>query len=103
MNIKWMKFRPVYFLIAGIVIIIGIYSLLTWGLPLGVDFKGGSVIEYSFEKPVSTEDARQKLAEAEVPTDTIKEAGKENTYIFRFGDVNQEQRDKIVDTLRSEE
>jgi preprotein translocase subunit SecF len=46
--IDWMKYRLVYFLISGIVIIAGIFSLAKWGLKLGIDFTGGVVFEYRF-------------------------------------------------------
>lgn len=60
---SWMKYRFVYFLISGIFLIIGTFSLLRWGLNLGVDFTGGVVAEYKLENgetksvryPVKTE------------------------------------------------
>ena len=44
--IDWMKYRWLYLLISGTVIISGVFSIAKWGLPIGVDFKGGSVLEY---------------------------------------------------------
>jgi preprotein translocase subunit SecF len=36
---KWMNYRKIYFGLSGLVIAIGIFSLLRWGLNLGIDFK----------------------------------------------------------------
>jgi preprotein translocase subunit SecF len=46
MNI--IKFRYIYFAISLLVIIPGIIALILWGLPLGIDFTGGSLLEVQF-------------------------------------------------------
>lgn len=46
MNI--IKFRYIYFGISLLVIIPGIIALILWGLPLGIDFTGGSLLEVQF-------------------------------------------------------
>jgi len=43
-----MKYRYLYLLISGIVIIFGIFSMLKWGFKIGIDFTGGVVAEYKF-------------------------------------------------------
>jgi preprotein translocase subunit SecF len=43
-----MKYRWLYLLISGTVILVGIFSMLTWGLKIGIDFTGGVVAEYKF-------------------------------------------------------
>jgi len=47
--INWMKYRWLYLVISGTVILSGIFSLLKWGLKYGVDFTGGTLIEYKFQ------------------------------------------------------
>jgi len=47
--IDWMKYRWLYLIISGMVILSGIFSLYKWGLKYGVDFTGGTLIEYKFE------------------------------------------------------
>ena len=46
--INWMKYRWLYLLISGIVIGTGIFGFLKWGLKFGIDFTGGTIIEYRF-------------------------------------------------------
>jgi len=41
--------RYLYFLISFILIVPGLIGLLIWGLPLAVDFAGGSVVEIRFD------------------------------------------------------
>jgi preprotein translocase subunit SecF len=46
MNI--IKFRYIYFGISLLVIVPGIIALILWGLPMGIDFTGGSLLEVQF-------------------------------------------------------
>jgi preprotein translocase subunit SecF len=43
MNI--IKHRYLFFLISGLVIVPGLIALILWGLPIGIDFTGGSLLE----------------------------------------------------------
>jgi preprotein translocase subunit SecF len=42
------KYRYLYFGISLLVIIPGVLALIIWGLPLGIDFTGGSLLEVKF-------------------------------------------------------
>ncbi len=42
------KYRYLYFGISLLVIIPGVIALIIWGLPLGIDFTGGSLLEVKF-------------------------------------------------------
>jgi preprotein translocase subunit SecF len=44
--INWMKYKFIYFAISAIFLIAGTFSLVKWGLNLGIDFTGGVVTEY---------------------------------------------------------
>ena len=44
--ILWMKYKFIYFAVSAVFLIVGIFSLLKWGLNLGIDFTGGVVTEY---------------------------------------------------------
>ncbi len=43
------KRRYLYFGISLLVIIPGMIALLVWGLPLAIDFKGGSLLDIRFD------------------------------------------------------
>ena len=47
---NWMRFRLLYLAISAIVIGAGVFGLIKWGLKIGIDFKGGTILEYKFEK-----------------------------------------------------
>ncbi|OQY30686.1 MAG: protein translocase subunit SecF [Anaerolineaceae bacterium 4572_5.1] len=43
------KRRYLYFAISLVVIVPGLIALIIWGLPMGIDFTGGSLMEVTFE------------------------------------------------------
>ena len=53
------RFR--FFLISGVVILIGIISLMTFGLKYGIEFSPGSMMTASFEQEVSQSELKQEL------------------------------------------
>lgn len=44
-----MRYKAIYFVISGILLSVATFSLLKWGLKLGIDFTGGVVVEYQLE------------------------------------------------------
>jgi len=54
--VKFLKYRWLYFLISGLVLVVSFYSLIKWRLKPSIDFQGGNIWEISFEKEVSQEE-----------------------------------------------
>ncbi len=92
---NWLKYKKLYFLMTLSTIGISIFSLLSWGLKLGVDFKGGSIIEYKFERSISTEDATKALESEGIEVSAIQTTG-ENSYLFKFPPLSDEEKDKVA-------
>jgi SecD/SecF fusion protein len=76
---KFINQRKPFYLISGVVILLGIGSLLTRGLSQGIDFTGGRTYIVRFEEPVST---------AEVQSSLFTVFG-EGTSVITFGGDNQ--------------
>lgn len=95
--INWMRYRLLYLIISGLVLAFGIYGLFAWGLKLGVDFKGGTIIEYKFENSISVKDTTDFLAKEGLPVASIQKTGSGN-YIFKFApmDINQKGQIKTL-------
>jgi preprotein translocase subunit SecF len=91
----WLKYKKIYFTASGLMIVISLYGLITWGLRLGVDFTGGSILEYKFTDSISTEQLSKKLNEADFEVTTIQSTG-ENTYIIKMPGIDDEQKEKIA-------
>jgi preprotein translocase subunit SecF len=67
------KHRYLYFAISLIVIIPGILALIFWGLPLGIDFTGGSLLDVQFKsgKPPTIQQVQSLYNELSTPTEKI--------------------------------
>ena len=58
---KFMKYRKIAGIISITLFIISVASLFFRGLSLGLDFSGGTLIEVSYESPISLEQVRSSL------------------------------------------
>ncbi len=58
--------RKVWFIISAIIVIGSLIFLATMGLNLGLDFAGGTILEYSFEEEVSSDEIRSVLMDIEI-------------------------------------
>ena len=96
--IDWMKYRKIYFVISIILIVIGVYSLVSWGFNLGVDFKGGTIAEYKFQESLSTEEVSKSLENEGIEVSSVQTTG-EKQYIFRLSQLNPEEKDKFKSVL----
>ncbi|GAA4446989.1 protein translocase subunit SecDF [Ravibacter arvi] len=66
--------RRKFYIVSGVILVIGIASFIFKGFGLGVDFKGGRTYTIRFEQNVSTDDVRQ------VFTDALGEAPEVKTF-----------------------
>ncbi|MGM0500777.1 MAG: protein translocase subunit SecF [Bacillota bacterium] len=62
--------RKIWYSISLVVIGIGLLFLLINGLNLGIDFNGGTLMEFSFDSEVTTEDVRAVLERIEIAPDS---------------------------------
>lgn len=54
-----MRYKFWYFLFSLVLILPGLYFILTSGLKLGIDFTGGALLEYQFEKNINIDDLKK--------------------------------------------
>lgn len=86
-----------FFALSFLVIIPGFISLVLHGLRLSVDFTGGTLFEYRFEKELDKEEVKKEISQDGVEVSTIVSSGI-NTYTIRTKPLEQE---KIFDTRRN--
>lgn len=90
----WLKYKKIYFTVSIVLISIGAFGLYKWGLKLGVDFTGGTVVEYSFDSSISTEEVTSILEEQEFEISSVQSTG-ENQYIFRLAPISTDDKEKL--------
>ena len=60
-NIDWLRWRWHALALSWAIILIGAFLMFTRGLPLGIDFSGGTMIIVRFEQPVGEEAVRNAI------------------------------------------
>ena len=92
--------RYLYFLISLIIIVPGAIALALWGLPLAIDFTGGSLSELIFEsgKTPALEDVRALYAEFGFEEAEPRSSG-EDILIVRTKHMDNATNNQIIDEM----
>ncbi len=93
-----MRFKVFYFVFSLLIILPGLYYLFTSGLKLGIDFTGGSLLEYRFDKKINTDDLKQTISKDGVEIGAITES-ENNTYIIRTKPIEQMKINELKNVL----
>lgn len=78
---NFLKFKNVFMSISLALFVISIIFFFTKGLNLGVDFKGGTVIEMKFEQTNNSEDIRKSLLKINLGDVKVKEFGSDKDFL----------------------
>ena len=84
-NVDFIGLRKRFYILSSIIVVLGLGSLFTKGLQLGVDFDGGRTFVVRFDDSVNNEDLRNELSNVFVDNDGLKYTPQVKT----FGDDNQ--------------
>lgn len=93
-----MKYKIFYFLISLLVILPGLYFLLIGGLKLGIDFTGGALLEYRFDRPVEVVELKDQFSQMHIEVGSVVASG-ENTYTIRTKPIKEGQLAQIKNKL----
>ena len=96
--INWFKYRVFYFGLSLVLIAGGSYSLLTYGLKLGLDFTGGSLLEIKLDAPLVD---LQSAIEAEMPVVSIQQSS-DSSFIIRSGLIDSVQKTQALEKLKTQ-
>lgn len=83
-KISFLKFYKQFYLLSFLLIVISFISFFSKGLNLGIDFKGGTVIEMQFDKKYSATNIREALIQQELGDVKVKEFGNNQTFLAIF-------------------
>lgn len=95
---NFMKYKFLYFILSLVVILPGMFYLITSGLKLGIDFTGGALLEYKFEKQLNTDDLKKVISDQGVEVGQVITSG-DNTYIIRTKPVEQDKINSVRKNL----
>ena len=97
--------RKIWYTISITVITIGLLFLLINGLNLGIDFNGGTLMEFSFTENVTVEEVRGVLERIEIAADSKiqqAESAGEHGVIIRAKTLDSEEIVKVDNAIKKE-
>ena len=84
-NYDFLKWKWQALGLSGLVIAAGLFVIMTKGIPLGIEFEGGTSVIVQFEQPVSDEQVRDALSK-------YYPGGAEDTVVQTYGDPSLRQK-----------
>lgn len=93
------KNRKIFYIISGVLLGVSLVSLIIWGLNLGVDFKGGTLLEFSYPsgRP-SLESVNTALSPLNINGLSVRPAGT-NSYILRSNPLDESTHQATLKAL----
>jgi preprotein translocase subunit SecF len=100
MNI--IKHRYLFFLISLLVIVPGLIALAIWGLPLSIDFTGGSELDVAFASGTAPQPAAvfEMLNNAGYKDSVVQSSGVDGLSI-RTATIDEDQKNNLVNQLET--
>ena len=96
--IKIVQRRKIWFTLSAILISISIAALCVWGLKLGIDFTGGTLMEFSFEeKTLNSEEIKNALKDLDIGEVNVQFSN--DSVLLRFKDVDEDTHQEIIKAL----
>ena len=94
------KYRKIFFLISALLVAASIVVLAVWGLNLGIDFTGGSLMELEFKQNrPSNQEIKDTVLILELGEINIQPT-KEKNIILRMRDIDEETHQKVLLTIQ---
>tara|TARA_B100001093_G_scaffold509085_1_gene572457 strand:+ start:2940 stop:3833 length:894 start_codon:yes stop_codon:yes gene_type:complete len=99
-----MKYRKIAGIVSITIFLISVLSLGFRGLSLGLDFSGGTLLEITYETPVSLESIRSTLEENGYPDSQVVNFGTNLDVLIKVADQNGNSSlgENIINVLNAE-
>ncbi len=94
--------RKWFFLISGVIILVGVIFLSTAGIKRGVEFTGGTMMTVKFEQEVAQDDLRAAMAGLGYDDAIIQWSDDAGAFIIRTKELREEDQSVIQETLTEE-
>ena len=92
-------FRKITYIISGSLVLLSISAIAIWGFNLGIDFKGGSLleIEYSEARPDASQ-IKEALKDFQIGELRIQPTG-DKGFLLRFKEIDETTHQRILTSL----
>lgn len=93
------KHKKVFLLISVVLVLLSLVSLFVFGLKIGIDFKGGTLMEVNYTGVVPPQDEIESTLQTLDVGGVVVQGAGESGYILKLRDVNDEEHAKILTAL----
>ena len=100
--------RKIWYLISLLIIIPGIFCMVTKGFNFGIDFTGGTIIEMRFEQPVGIESVRKVMGQYKLDNAQIQLSGESSSALeardvmIRTVDLEENERKAVMASMKEQ-
>lgn len=103
MQLDFLRYRHLYYIFSGSLVLISIAALLFFGLSFGIEFRGGSILEVEYENArPSNQEIRERLSDLNLGGIVIQPAD-ELGMILRMKDIDEETHQAVLDKIGGRE
>jgi preprotein translocase subunit SecF len=95
------KYRNFFFILSGILVLASLAAYGMWGLKLGIDFTGGTLVEVSYTQLPAKAELDARLAPLDLGNYSIRQEG-ESAYLVRTRPTNDSEQTAIITALSPE-
>ena len=105
-NIDFLRIRTIPLILSVILAVGSIGSFFVFKLNRGLDFKGGTLIELAFNKPIDINQFRQQLEGTGIKNPVVQHIGSSKQIMIRLplekGQDSVKQSNKVIQQLRTQ-
>src|SRR3989338_9078656 len=98
-----LKYRKIFYIFSGTLALVSLVSIFLFGIKLGIDFTGGSLLEISLSQEQALAPSKiEKILESDesLKLGDIRVQMAEQNFIIRSRTISEDERKKIIDTLQ---
>jgi len=97
--IKIIQRRKIWFALSSLLFVASVIALMNWGVKLGIDFTGGTLMEFTFnDKTLTSQEIKDSLKDLNLGDVSVQFSG-EKDVLVRFKDVDEDTHQKILEAL----
>lgn len=90
--------RKIFYVISAVLFFAGLFMFFSWGLKLGVDFTGGSLLEIKFDREITQDEINHRISSVDLGAIGVQKTS-EGSHILRFKEVDEETHQQILADL----
>lgn len=97
---KIIQKKKIWFSISSVLVVSSLIAFFVWGLNLGIDFTGGSLLEVKFAQPQTVGQINEALTGLDLKGLTIQPTG-QNGMVLRFQNTEETKHQEVLTKLHA--